>query len=105
MAHPMHESVVDLIQRATALMDDLLRYRIEVDEYSSKLRALDVDGVMVAYEDDLKTDPGLVHYLDALMLLSSLQQELEFQVAEYGTNVAIEDMRTLEELMRKFPNT
>jgi len=105
MTHPMHESVVDLIQRAVALMDDLLRYRIEIDEYSAKLRALDVEGVIVKYKDDLKTDPRLVYYLDALMLLSSLQQELDFQVAEYGVNVALEDMRTLEELMRKFPNT
>lgn len=105
MAHPMHESVVDLIQRAIALMDDLLRRRIEIDEYSAKLRALDVESVIVAHEEDFKTDPSLIYYLDSLMLLSSLQHELDFQVAEYGTNVALEDMRNLEELMRKFPNT
>jgi hypothetical protein len=36
------------------------------------------------------------------MLLSSLQQELEFQVAEYGANVASEDIKCLRELMEKF---
>jgi hypothetical protein len=38
---------------------------------------------------DFKKNAGLVYYLDALMLLSSLQDELDFQVAEYGTNVAL----------------
>jgi len=105
MAHPMHESVVDLIQQAMTLMDRLLRDRIDEKEYAEQLRTLDVDSVMVAYEGDFKEDAGLVYYLDALMLLSSLQHELEFQVAEYGSNVALEDMRNLEELMNKFPRT
>jgi len=105
MVHSMHESVVDLVQKAMALMDGLLRYRIDLDEYSTKLRALDVDSTMVAYEKDFKTEAKLVYYLDALMLLSSLQHELDFQVAEYGVNVALEDMRNLEELLNKFPKT
>ncbi len=105
MVHPMHESVVDVVQKAVALMDDLLRCRIDLSEYSEKLRALDVDGIMVAHENDFKVDATLVYYLDALMLLSSLQHELDFQVAEYGANVALEDMRNLQELLQKFPNT
>jgi hypothetical protein len=105
MAHPMHESVVDLAHKAIALMDDLLRDRIDLDEYSAKLRALDVDSVMTAYEADFKIDVKLVYYLETLMLLSSLQHELDFQVAEYGANVALEDMRNLEELMGRFPKT
>jgi hypothetical protein len=99
----MHESVVDLIHQAVGLMDGLLRFRIESSEYSEKLRALNVDGVMTAYIEDFKRDPGLVYYLDALMLLSSLQHELDFQVAEYGENVALEDMRNLQELQDKCP--
>jgi len=99
----MHEEVVDLIEKAVVLMDGLLRYRIDLDDYSEKLRALDVDSVMVAYENDFKNQATLVHYLDALMLLSSLQHELDFQVAEYGANVALEDMQTLQELLEKFP--
>jgi hypothetical protein len=104
MAHPMHESVVELIHRARALMDRLLRDHIDIREYAEKLRSLDVDSVLVAHEHDFKNDAGLVYYLDALMLLSSLQHELEFQVAEYGSNVALEDMRNLEELLKKFPS-
>lgn len=105
MAHPMHESVVELVHQAVSLMDGLMRFRIELNEYSEKLRALDVDGVMVANENDFKQDATLVYYLDALMLLSSLQHELDFQVAEYGANVALEDMRNLQELLMKFPKT
>ncbi len=105
MTHPMHESVTNLVQQAVVLMDDLLRFRIELSEYSEKLKALDVESVMVAYKQDFKADPKLVYYLDALMLLSSLQHELDFQVAEYGVNVALEDMRNLEELQKKFPKT
>lgn len=103
MAHPMHESVVDLVKKSMTLMDKLLRDRVDIKEYSAQLRALDADSVMVAYEADFKNDAGLVYYLDALMLISSLQHELEFQVAEYGSNVALEDMRNLEELLKKFP--
>ncbi len=61
MTHPMHESVTSLVQQAVVLMDDLLRFRIELSEYSEKLKALDVDSVMVcAYQDEIKTDPKLV---------------------------------------------
>ncbi|MGB6067208.1 MAG: hypothetical protein WBG50_20565 [Desulfomonilaceae bacterium] len=103
MPHPMHEAVVDLIQKAVALMDGFLRYQFDLNEYSEKLKALDVDAVMVTYANDFKNDATLVYYLDSLMLLSSLQHELDFQVAEYGANVALEDMRNLLELLKKFP--
>jgi hypothetical protein len=103
MMSPMHESVVSLVGKAVALMDDLLRFRIELNEYAEKLKALDVESVMLAHVDDFKSDAKLVYYLDALMLLSSLQHELDFQVAEYGVNVALEDMRNLQELQKKFP--
>ena len=103
MTHSMHEQVVELIHQAIALMDALLRDRIDIDQYGTGLRALAVDDILVAHENDFKSDARLVYYLDALMLLSSLQHELEFQVAEYGVNVAQEDMRNLKELLGKFP--
>lgn len=105
MSHPMHEPVVELIRKATSLMDALLRDRIDVEEYAAKLNELDVNHVMATYEEEFKRDARLVYYLDALMLLSSLQHELDFQVAEYGANVALEDMRCLQELERKFPQS
>lgn len=101
MAHPMREPVVDLIQQAMSLMDDFLRDRIDLPTYSSRLKALDVDTLMETHIADFKKDPGLVYFLDALMLLSSLQHELEFQVAEYGANVATEDLKNLRELLEK----
>jgi hypothetical protein len=101
----MHQQVVALINEAVALMDDLLRDRIEIDRYAAELRKLNVDDVLVAYKEDFKKDAALVYYLDALMLLSSLQHEIEFQVSEYGANVALEDMRSLQELMTKFPSS
>lgn len=105
MTHPIHEPVVELIHKATSLMDDLLRYRIEVEEYAVKLKELNVDDLLATYQEDFKKDMRLVYYLDALMLLSSLQHELDFQVAEYGANVALEDMRCLQDLERKFPTS
>ena len=102
MAHPMHDAVVDLVQRAIGLMDGFLRDRMDLEEYASRLRDLDADTVLAQYKEDFKRDVKLVYYLDALMLLSSLQHELDFQVAEYGANVATEDIRMLRELMSKF---
>ena len=105
MAHPMHQSVVDMVNKATELMDSLLRDRIDLDEYSRQLDLLEADRVLEQYGEDFKKDVSLVYYLEALMLLSSLQHELDFQVAEYGANVAQEDIRNLRELMSKFPQT
>jgi len=102
MTHPMHEAVIDLVEKAIGLMDDFLRDRLDLDRYAGKLKELDVDSVMVKYKDDFKKDVRLVYYLDALMILSSLQHELDFQVAEYGGNVATEDIKMLKELLRKF---
>lgn len=103
MGHSMREPVIDLVQKAMSLMDDFLRDRLDLAEYSNRLKALDVDSLMETYKEDFKRDPGLVYFLDALMLLSSLQHELEFQVAEYGANTATEDLKNLRELLDKFP--
>jgi hypothetical protein len=35
------------------------------------------------------------------MIISSLQHQLEFQVAEYGLNVASEDIRMLKDLLKQ----
>ncbi len=103
MAHPMHDRVVEAVTMAIALMDRFLRDRIDLGQYAEGLKELEVDDILATNKKDFQQDVGLVYYLDALMLLSSLQQELDFQVAEYGANVALEDMRNLQELMGKFP--
>jgi hypothetical protein len=102
MTHPIHQPTVQIVNAAIELMDDFMRYKIDLDVYGQKLRELEVDRLIETYKEDLKKDAGLIYYLDALMLLSSLQQELEFQVAEYGANVASEDIKCLRELMEKF---
>jgi hypothetical protein len=103
MAHPIHRPTVHIVEKVVELMDKLLRYHIEIDEYAEKLRGFDVDAILAEHKEEFKTDPALVPYLDALMIISSLQHELEFQVAEYGANVALEDMKMLKELMDRFP--
>lgn len=105
MTHPIHQPVVDIIHRALSMMDDFMRDRIEVDLYSQKLKELNVDDLLEAYQEEFKTNAQMVYYLDALMLLSSLQHELDFQVSEYGANVVSEDMKCLRELLDKFPYT
>ena len=105
MTHPMHKLIVDIINEVNVLMDDSMRMNVELEGYSQKLRAFDVDSLLVEYKEDFKKDAQLVYYLDALMLLSSLQQQLDFQVTEYGASVASEDMKCLRELLDKFPNT
>ena len=39
------------------------------------------------------------------MIISSLQHELDFQVAEYGVNVASEDIKMLKDLLPKLDDT
>jgi len=105
MTHPIHDPTVQIINEAITLMDQFMRNQIDLDVYGRKLRAFDVDSLLEEYQEDFKTDARMIYYLDALMVLSSLQQELDFQVAEYGESVASEDMKCLQELLAKFPDT
>jgi hypothetical protein len=101
MPHAIHQPVVAMIQKAIGIMDELLRDRIDLKQYSQQIKELDADGLLSQYQQDFRGDPALVYYLDALMMLSSLQHELDFQVAEYGVNVASEDISMLKELLAK----
>jgi hypothetical protein len=101
MAHRLHESVVELVHQAIGIMDDLMREKIDLPVYAHALKALDADGLLDAFQDELKHNPERVYHLDALMIISSLQHELDFQVAEYGANVASEDIKMLRELLPK----
>ena len=102
MVTGLHQSVVDMVHQAIGIMDDLMRDKIDMQAYASSLKALDADSLLEAYREDFKQDPKIVYYLDALMIISSLQHELDFQVAEYGANVASEDIKMLRELLPKF---
>jgi hypothetical protein len=104
MVTGLHQSVVDIVHRAIDMMDDLMRDKIDVQEYARCLKTLDVDRLLATYQQDFRQNPKMVYYLDALMIISSLQHELDFQVAEYGVNVASEDIKMLRELLPKFEN-
>ncbi|HLA82058.1 MAG: hypothetical protein A2V77_09365 [Anaeromyxobacter sp. RBG_16_69_14] len=103
MPHVIHQPVVAIVQNAISIMDALLRDRIDLQSYIRQIKELDADSLLAQYQADFRQDPALVYYLDALMMLSSLQHELDFQVSEYGANVASEDVSMLKELLEKFP--
>jgi len=105
MASGLHQAVVELVHQAIGIMDDLMRDRIDMQAYASSLKTLDAESLLEAHQQDFKRDPKTVYYLDALMIISSLQHELDFQVAEYGANVASEDIKMLKELLPKFDDT
>jgi len=102
MAPGLHQSVVELVHQAIDIMDDLMRDKIDMQAYARSLKALDADGLLEMHRQVFKQNPKMVYYLDALMIISSLQHELDFQVAEYGANVASEDIKMLRELLPKF---
>jgi hypothetical protein len=101
MTASLHQSVVDLVHQAIGYMDDLMREKIDLQVYAEGLKSLDADSLLDAHQQAFRQDPQLVHCLDALMIISSLQHELDFQVAEYGANVASEDIKMLKELLPK----
>jgi hypothetical protein len=105
MVSNLHQSVVDMIHQTIGFMDDLMRDAIDLEAYTQGLKSLDPDSLLDEYQKDFKTKPDLVHYLDALMIISSLQHELDFQVAEYGVNVASEDIKMLKDLLPKLSDT
>jgi hypothetical protein len=101
MVGSLNQSVIEMIHRTIGLMDDLLREKIDLETYARRLKSLDADALLAAHQSDFKQKPELVYTLDALMIISSLQHELDFQVAEYGANVASEDIKMLKELLPK----
>lgn len=105
MTASLHQSVIDMIHQAIGYMNDLMRERIDLQAYADGLKSLDADSLLDAHQQAFKEDPQQVYCLDALMIISSLQHELDFQVAEYGVNVASEDIKMLKELLPKLdPN-
>ena len=102
MVTGLHQSVVDIVHQAIGFMDDLMRDKIDVHDYARSLRNLDANSLLETYQQNFREDPKMVYYLDALMIISSLQHEIDFQVAEYGVNVASEDIKMLKELLPKF---
>jgi hypothetical protein len=105
MVSNLHQSVVDMIHQAIGYMDKLMRDEFDLEAYARGLKSLDADSLLETYQEDFKTKPDLVHYLNALMMISSLQHELDFQVAEYGANVASEDIKMLKDLLPKLDDT
>jgi hypothetical protein len=103
MTHPTHQPVVDIINQAIGMMDDFIRMKIDLCGYSQKLGEIDADYFLEKYKTDFKKDQQLIYYLDSLTLLSSLQHQLDFQIAEYGANVASEDITCLRKILDKFP--
>lgn len=105
MTQSIHQYAIKTAQQAIDLMDDLMRERIDLETYKERLNALEVDGTLDQFPKDFKQDPKSVYCLEIFMIISSLQHELEFQVAEYGTNVASEDIRMLKDLLYKLTMT
>ena len=101
MSQPIHQYAIEAAERAINMMDDLMRDKIDLDTYARQLNTLDVNSILERFDRNFKQDPQLVYCLEILMIISSLQHELEFQVAEYGTNVASEDIRMLKDLVEK----
>jgi hypothetical protein len=105
MTQSIHQKAIELAQQAIDLMDELMRLKIDLDIYKQRLDELPVDEALDQFPKDFSQDPKLVYCLEIFMMLSSLQCELEFQVAEYGVNVASEDIRMLTDLLYKLTTT
>lgn len=105
MTQSIQQYAIKIAQQAIAVMDDLMRGKIDLDMYVQQLAKLEVDSVLDEFPKDFKQDPKSVYCLEIFMILSSLQNELEFQVAEYGVNVASEDIRMLNDLLQKLTTT
>jgi hypothetical protein len=101
MPQSIHHVAIETAERAIDMMDDLLRDKIDLDAYTLQLSTLDVDSVLDGFDRNFKQDPKLIYCLEIFMIISSLQHQLVFQVAEYGVNVASEDIRMLKDLLNQ----
>lgn len=101
----IQDVAIETAERAIDMMDGLLRDKIDPDTYVQQLNTLDVDSILEGFEKNFKQNPKLVYCLEIFMIISSLQHQFEFQTAEYGLNVASEDIRMLKDLLDKLRKT
>lgn len=87
--------------RALALFREFKRERLSPAELQAGLRQLDTAGIMTQYWEILSNDPQCAPCFEILQLLSSLEQEMPYQLDRYGETSLWDDLTELQSAVKR----
>lgn len=93
-----------VLQLGSQVLEWLERYgreQINLNELITYLKNLGARAILIKYWNNLVKEPGLAPCLEVLQLLSSLEEEIDFQLSSYGFNSLYEDYVELKQALTR----
>jgi len=87
--------------RALALFREFKREQLSPTELQAALRQLEPAAIMTRYWDILSSDPQCAPCFEVLQLLSSLEQEMPYQMDRYGETSLWDDLTELQSAVQR----
>jgi len=91
----------DTGKRALTLFREFKREQLSPTELQAGLGQLEPAAVMTQYWDLLSTDPQCTPCFEILQLLSSLEQEMPYQLERYGETSLWDDLTELQSAVQR----
>jgi hypothetical protein len=91
----MAEDITRLGMRAAVLLRGVLVKKVDRETLAWGLAELRASELLAKYFDRLIESPELVHLLNVLHLVYSLEGQLDYQIQEYGLDSVKDDMQEL----------
>lgn len=82
--------------RALSLFREFKRERLSPTELQAAIRQLEPEAIVTRYWDILSSDPQCTPCFEVLQLLSSLEQEMPYQLERYGETSLWDDLTELQ---------
>ncbi len=93
--------VTEIIKEAVKVLYDYLRGLKSTKEVLNEINNLRVNDLLRKYWNELIKNEKYADFLEALLIISSIARELEFQEKEYGLDSVKEDIESLAKLYLK----
>jgi len=87
--------------RALALFREFKREQLSPTQLQAALRQLEPTAIMTRYWDILSSDPQCTPCFEILQLLSSLEQEMPYQLERYGETSLWDDLIELKSAVQR----
>ena len=89
------EMIAEITQmgiRASVLLKGVMLQKVDREILEWGLKEVNASGLLDKYADRVTASPEYVHLFNLLILVSSLQGQLDFQIREYGIDSLKDDL-------------
>jgi len=97
------EMVANIIQvgmRAAILLKGVIIQKVNQETLDWGLREINATAILDKYADRVTADPEYVQLFNLLMLVSSLEGQLDYQIREYGLDSLKDDLEEINTSLR-----